>query len=71
MVLNANKNLHRRPIIRPFRGGLGFEYMVLGRPGIIGFGGLNDPLLPQNPLEKVGGEAPSPFPEGFAVGGAV
>ncbi len=26
-------------------------------PEIVGFGGLNDPLLPQNPLEKVGGFA--------------
>ena len=31
-----------------------------GLPNIVGFRGLNGPLLPQNPLEKVGGEATPP-----------
>ena len=30
-------------------------------PEIVDFWGLNGPLLPQNPLEKVGGEAPHFF----------
>ncbi len=30
----------------------------LAGPEIVYFGGLNGHLLPQNPLEKVGGEAP-------------
>ncbi len=34
----------------------------LAGPEIADFGGLNGPLLPQSPLEKAGGEAPSPFP---------
>jgi hypothetical protein len=33
----------------------------LAGPEIVDFGGLTDPLLPQNPLEKVGGEAPHLF----------
>ncbi len=34
-------------------------------PGIVHFRGLSGPLLPQNPLEKVGGLPPPPFPSGF------
>ncbi len=37
-------------------------YPYPGRPDIVDFGGLNGPLLLQNPLEKVGGEAPYLFP---------
>ncbi len=33
----------------------------LAGPGIVGFWGLNGPLLPQNTLEKVGGFAPNFF----------
>ncbi len=48
-------------------------YFPLGNrppgPEIVDLGGLSGPLLPQNPLEKVGGFAPPPFPMGFAVGG--
>ncbi len=33
----------------------------LARPEIVDFLGLNGPLLPQNPLEKVGGFAPHLF----------
>ncbi len=40
-------------------------------PKIADFGGPNGPLLPQSPLEKVGGFDPHPFPVGFAVGGAI
>ncbi len=34
---------------------------VLAGPEIVDFGGLNGPVLPQNPLEKVGGLAPHLF----------
>ncbi len=33
----------------------------LAGPEIVDFGGLSGPRLPQNPLEKVGGEAPHLF----------
>ncbi len=39
------------------------------RPKIVYVSGLSGPLLPQNPLEKVGGLRPPPFPMGPAVGG--
>ncbi len=38
-------------------------------PEIVDLLGLNGPLLPHNPLEKVGGEALQLFPVGFAAGG--
>jgi hypothetical protein len=41
----------------------------LAGPEIADFWGLNGPLLPQSPLEKVGGRSPPPFQVGFAVGG--
>ncbi len=37
-------------------------------PEIVELGVLNGPLPPQNPLEKVGGEAPYLFQWTFAVG---
>ncbi len=33
----------------------------LAGPEIVDLGGLNGPLVPENPLEKVGGEAPYLF----------
>ncbi len=38
-------------------------------PEIVDLWGRNACLLPQNSIEKVGGEAPPPFPMGFAVSG--
>ena len=42
-----------------------------GLPKIVGFRGLNGPLLPQNPLEKVGGFAPHLLQWVWRSGGAV